>query len=207
MDFGELTGDDWARIIVYGILGIYIATTVPRLFRGNVFAALGALGLWGIVLLAVMAGYAYRAELRAVGDRIIAVVIPGTAIDTGDKEVTVIRRPDGQFVVNGSVAGRLIPFVLDTGASTVVLKAEDAAKMKIPTRQLVYDVEVSTANGRTLAAEIELPKLSIGALTQTGVRALVAKPGALSQNLLGMTFLNGLASFTISSDRLVMRGR
>lgn len=207
MDFGDVTADEWGKLLVYGVMATYLAMMVPRLFRGNFLAALGALIFWVVVLFGAVGGYAYRFELRAVADRVLAVMIPGTAIDTGEKEVTVIRRADGQFVVNGTVAGRLVPFVLDTGASTVVLRAEDVAKMKIPMRQLTYDVIVSTANGRTLTAETELPKLSIGALSQTGVRALVAKPGALAQNLLGMSFLNGLASFTISNDRLVMRGR
>ena len=137
----------------------------------------------------------------------MAVLIPGTPIDTDLKEVTVFRRPDGQFVVNGAVNGKRASFVLDTGASSVVIRSEDAAKMKIPIRTLTYDVEVSTANGRTLAADITVPKLSIGALAQDNVRALVARPGALHENLLGMSFLNGLASFTVTNDRLVLRGR
>ena len=160
-----------------------------------------------VVLVAALSGYAYRYELRGVADRVLAVLIPGTAIDTGQKEVTVFRRPDGQFVVNGAVNGRRVAFVLDTGASSVVLRAEDAAKMKIALAHLDYDVEVSTANGRTLAAEFSIPRLSIGAISQDNVRALIARPGALRENLLGMTFLNGLASFTVADDRLVMRGR
>ncbi len=207
MDFGDVTADDWGKLLVYGVLATYVAMTLPRLFRGNFIAALQTMIFWVVALFAVVAGYAYRFELRGVADRVLAAVVPGTAIETGDREVTVIRGPDGQFVVNGTVDGWLVPFVLDTGASTVVLRAEDAAKMKIPTRRLTYDIMVSTANGRTMTAETELAKLSIGTLSQTGVRALVARPGALTQNLLGMSFLNGLESFTISNDRLVMRGR
>ncbi len=207
MNWSEITPDDWAELVFYGAIATYVAVMIPKLFRGSVTAAIGALLFWAIVLFGAIAGYAYRVELRAVGERVIAVLVPGTAIETGAKEVTVFRRPDGQFAVNGSVDGRKITFMLDTGASAVVLRAEDAAKLGIPIHRLAYDIEVSTANGRTMAAEIELPRLSIGPIAEDQVRALVARPGALHENLLGMSFLGDLASFSMTSDRLVMRGK
>lgn len=207
MDWGELTQSDWADLLFYGVLATYFALTVPKLFRGNAKAAFGAVTFWIAVLFIAMAAYAYRYELRGVADRVMAMLVPGTVIETGDREVTVIRRPDGQFVVNGAVSGRRISFVLDTGASAVVLRAEDASKARIPVNRLTFDVEVATANGRTLAAETELPRLSIGSITQHDVKALVARPGALHENLLGMNFLNELSSFTVSNDKLVMRGK
>ena len=207
MDLSDITSAEWADLVMYGVLGTYMAWSIPRLFRGSFRAAVGALAFWGALLFAAVGGYAYRTELRAVTDRVMAVLIPGTPIDTDVREVTVFRRTDGQFVVNGNVNGKRASFVLDTGASSVVIRAEDAAKMKIPVRTLNYDVEVSTANGRAMAADITVPKLSVGAIAQENVRALVARPGALHENLLGMTFLNGLASFTVTNDRLVLRGR
>lgn len=207
MDWGELSRSDWLDLIIYGALATYFASAIPRLFRGNFRAALGALAFWAAILFVSVAGYAYRFELRGVTDRVMAMLIPGTAIETGPKEVTIIRRADGQFVVNGSVLGRRLPFVLDTGASAVVLRSEDAAKAHMPLGRLVYDVEVATANGRTLAAETVLPHLSIGSITQRDVKALIARPGALHENLLGMSFLNNLSSFTVSNDKLVMRGQ
>ena len=207
MDWNDITSAEWADIVMYGVIGTYMAWSIPRLFRGSFKAAIGALAFWSVLLFGAVGGYAYRTELRAVTDRMMAVLIPGTPIDTDVREVTIFRRTDGQFVVNGNVNGKRASFVLDTGASSVVIRAEDAAKMKLPVRTLTYDVEVSTANGRTLAADITVPRLSVGAIAQENVRALVAKPGALHENLLGMTFLNGLASFTVANDRLVLRGR
>lgn len=207
VDWTELTRADWADLLFYGLLAAYLAIMIPKLFRGNFMAALGALLFWSAALFVVVAGYAYRYELRGVADRMLAMLVPGTAIETGYKEVTVIRRADGQFVVNGSVSGRRIAFVLDTGASAVVLRAEDALKAKIPLDNLIFDVEVSTANGRALAAETEIPRLSVGSITERDVKALVARPGALHESLLGMTFLNSLASFTVSNDKLVLRGK
>ena len=93
------------------------------------------------------------------------------------------------------------------GAPAGGRRAEPAARLKIPVRALTYDVEVMTANGRGLAAEVLLPQLTIGPLTQFNVKALVERPGALHENLLGMSYLNRLESFTVSNDKLVLRGR
>lgn len=207
LDWSELTPSDWTRLIVYGAVATSLALAIPSLFRGRILVGLASLGLWAVVLAAALAGYAYRFELGTVAERVLAVLVPGTVVQSGPREVTVFRRPDGGFTIDSSVGKVRVAFTLDTGATSVVLRWEDAVRLKIPVRQLAYDVEVMTANGRGLAAEVVLPALTIGPLTQTGVKALVEKPGALHENLLGMSYLNRLDSFTVSNDKLVLRGR
>ena len=207
VDWSDVTAEDWTRILVYGAFATALALAIPGLFRGRLLAGLASLALWAALLAVVLTGYAYRFELGTVAERVMAVLVPGTPVETGPREVTVFRRPDGGFTVEGSVGKVRIPFTLDTGASSVVLRWEDALRLKIPVRQLAYDVEVMTANGRGLAAEVVLPSLTIGPLTQTNVRALVEKPGALHENLLGMSYLAKLESFTVANDKLVLRGR
>ena len=205
-DQADLTASDWVSILVYGGFAASVATAIPSLFRGRFSAGLAALAVWGLSLFAILAGYAYRTELATVADRVMGVLIPGTVVATGPHQVTVFRRPDGQFVLDVGVGASRLAFVLDTGASSVVLRAEDAAKLRSPLRRRVYDGEVSTANGHTLAAETTLPAMAIGPIMEAGVPALVARPGALHENLLGMSFLNRLESFTVTRDRLVMQG-
>ncbi|WP_237480531.1 retropepsin-like aspartic protease family protein [Lichenibacterium dinghuense] len=207
MDWNELTPSDWTRIIVYGGFAAVVATSIPGMFRGRMAAGLVNLALWAAILFAVLAGYSFRFELGTVAERVMAVLVPGTVVESGPREVTVFRRPDGGFTLDATVGHTRVPFTLDTGASSVVLRAEDAVRLKIPVRSLDYDVEVMTANGRGLAAEVVLPSLTIGPLTQVDVKALVEKPGALHENLLGMSYLNKLESFTVSNDKLVLRGR
>ena len=207
MDWSELTPSDWTEVVVYGALATFIATAIPSMFRGRIATGVLSLGLWGVILFAALAGYAYRFELGSIAERVMAVLLPGTVVETGAKEVTVFRRPDGGFTLDASVDKTRLSFTFDTGASAVVLRSEDATRLKIPVRQLYYDVEVMTANGRGLAAEVVLPSLAIGSLTQTNVKALVEKPGALHENLLGMSYLGKLESFTVTNDKLVLRGR
>jgi len=96
--------------------------------------------------------------------------------------------------------------IVDTGASSIVLTPEDAKKAGIDLEKLTYRVPVLTANGRTVAARIRLDEVAIGPLDRTKVEALVAREGALTQSLLGMSFLSRLRSYEFSGDFLTLRG-
>jgi aspartyl protease family protein len=104
------------------------------------------------------------------------------------------------------VQGASLGFLVDTGASTVVLKPADAEKAGIDVSALAFTVAVETANGTTYAAPIRLRSISIGPIQLTDVEALIAKPGNLKENLLGMSFLKRLRSYEVSGDFLTLRG-
>jgi len=65
---------------------------------------------------------------------------------------------------------------------------------------------VLTANGRTTAARVRLETVSIGPLQRDDVDALVAESKALTESLLGMSFLGRLRSYEFSGDFLSLRG-
>ena len=67
--------------------------------------------------------------------------------------------------------------LVDTGASTVVLKPADAQRLGIDVDRLRYSVPVQTANGTTYAAHVRLRNLTLGPISLNDVDALVAKPG------------------------------
>jgi aspartyl protease family protein len=104
------------------------------------------------------------------------------------------------------VNGKEISMIVDTGASSIVLRPEDARKAGIPVDDLTYSIPVLTANGRAMAARIQLDQVAIGPLDRKKVEALVAKEGALTQSLLGMSFLSRLRSYEFSGDFLTLRG-
>jgi aspartyl protease family protein len=175
--------------------------------RGQARETLTMIAGWLAIGLVVVAGYAYRFELAAVGNRVAGAVVPGLMLFGAGGEVTSSRDAGGHFSFSASANGRPIRVLFDTGASSVVLKAEDAAAIGIPAAQLSYSVNVRTANGLTQAAPITLRTLEIGGIREENVRAMVARPGQLFENLLGMSFLERLASYEVRGDQLILRGR
>ena len=184
---------------------IFVGGLVLTFYREQLSQALEAMLFWAVVGLLLVVGYSYRFELREVADRVIAELVPGHVAGHG-RNVEVVRGHGGDFAVAAHVNGTRIPMVLDTGASSVVLTQEAAKAAGLPIEVLNYTVNIDTANGRTRAAAVTLDRLAVGGLTERSVPALVAQPGQLKNNLLGMSFLNRLQSWEVRGDRLRMRG-
>ncbi len=122
---------------------------------------------------------------------------------TGD-ELIVRAGPNGHFMVDAVVDGVEIRFLVDTGASSVVLTAEDAERLGYRLDGLEYSERYRTANGEILGAPVVLPELRIGDLEIEDVRSSVIR-APLSTSLLGMTFLSRLESFEVRDEGLIMR--
>jgi len=119
---------------------------------------------------------------------------------------SVIVPPDqrGHFLVEGRIDGRRMEFMVDTGATVIALKAEDAAMLGIHPAEREFTALVSTANGKARAAPVNLDMVEISDLMVRDVAAMVMPEGALSDNLLGLSFLSRLRRFEYSSGKLVL---
>ena len=186
-------------------LVIFAGGLLLTLLRERLSQALEALLFWAVIGLLLVVGYSYRFELREVGDRVIAQVVPGHVAGQG-RRVEVMRDHGGDFAVGAHINGAHVPMVLDTGATSVVLTQAAAKAAGLPIEVLDYTVSVDTASGRTRAAPVTLDRLAVGGLIERSVPALVVQTGSLKNNLLGMTFLNRLESWEVRGDRLSMRG-
>jgi aspartyl protease family protein len=185
-----------------GMLTRYGGRAGPMLRDAVTWAALG---------LALIAAYSYRGELIPFAGRLAGELIPGSAMiveesPDGPVEVKIRKRLDGHFTARTEINGKPVSMIVDTGASTIVLRPEDAEKAGIDVSRLSYTVPVLTANGRTVAARVRLDSVSLGPLTRHKVDALVAQPRALTESLLGMSFLSRLRSYEFSGDFLTLRG-
>lgn len=131
-----------------------------------------------------------------------------SAVRHSDKRaVSVLIRKDntGKFTANGQINGTPAELLIDTGASAVMIRHSDAEKAGIATGTLSFTTPVQTANGTVYAASVRLRAITIGALRVDDVEALVAQPGNLNENLLGMSFLRRLTSYDVSGEFLTLR--
>jgi aspartyl protease family protein len=204
LDHGSFTKAALAAAVVAWLFG---SAASRRLRAGDFARAFGGALTWAALIVGLTGVYAYRYEFSDVANRVLAELSPGDFTIGQGGEVIVPRRLGGQFVLAAEVNGVPTTFLFDTGASTVVLRAEDARKMGVHVSGLDFDVGVTTANGSTLAAETVLDQLSVGLIVIRNVHALIARPGSLNENLLGMSFLDRLQSYSVERGRLVLKGR
>ncbi len=198
----------FARVAFGGALVLWLALAgARRAGPGGLVRLIGGVATWAMLIIGLTGVYAYRFELSDIADRVVAELLPDQPEIGRGGEVIVNRRLGGEFVIPAKVDGTAVAFVFDTGASTVVLRAQDAAKVGIDAAGLEFDAPVITANGAAMAASTRIDKISVGPIVVRNVRALVAKPGALSESLLGMSFLERLQSYSVERGRLVLKAR
>jgi aspartyl protease family protein len=158
-------------------------------------------------LAVVAARYADEAAHRPATDPSAAVLTipPAPAAQSESPNTVSIERDSrGHFAVTARIDGRPMGFMVDTGATAVALRASDAAMLGIHPMPRDFIDQVKTANGTVQAAEAQLGVIEIGALSVRDVKALVLPDRALSENLLGMSFLSRLRRFEYGSGRLIL---
>jgi aspartyl protease family protein len=202
--FAGLSRFDISSLGVKVIVVVFLGALVLALFRERFTQALESALIWAVIAVLLAVGYTYRFELKEVGDRILAELVPGHAATRG-RVVEISRSGNGNFGVTARVNGARVSMVLDTGASSVVLTQEAARAAGLPLEVLSYSVSVDTANGRTRAAPVTLDRIAVGGIVERSVPALIAQKGQLRTNLLGMSFLNRLEGWEVRGDRLVLR--
>jgi aspartyl protease family protein len=201
-----LFSDSGMSVLIGLVLLLFVGGSAIGMYRGRLSQGARDLAIWLILGAILVAGYGFRNEFRQIGH----LMPPGEAqsisrADGQEQAVRIRKRSDGHFVAKTEVNGVTVTMLVDTGASSVVLKPADARLAGVDVDRLTYSVPVQTANGTAYAAAVRLKRLSVGGITVDGIEALVAKPGTLGESLLGMTFLRRLRSYEFTGEFLTLR--
>lgn len=165
--------------------------------------------IWVLIILGLMAAYVFRFDLQDLGSRFTGGLIPGSPISTttddGKTSVTLVRADNGHFEAVAGVNGASVRFLVDTGATAIVLSAQDATSAGIDINALSFSIPTQTANGTGYSARATIENLYLGGIERENLRIMVAQPGRLNQSLLGQQFLESLSSYEKRGDRLTLR--
>jgi aspartyl protease family protein len=203
--FPEALGDktEGPRFVQLGII-LTVCLGSLAASRQRLTTMAGQLLAWVALGFIIVAIYGYRDELADVGRRVMAELRPTHGEETQGGEMIFTRAADRQFWIDAQVDGVAIRFMVDTGASSVVLNLADAARLGFPRSSLKFTQEFWTANGRTRGAPVTLREVRIGSIRFSNVEASVNQ-GELSESLLGMHLLEKLSSVEMRGDRLIIR--
>lgn len=144
----------------------------------------------GVMLRAIVA---QEAQLKINGREIrlgMGMDTGGIAAREAGASVEVVMNSNGQFITNGKINGRVVEFLVDTGANTVSMTAEDARVLGIDYKIIGERGASSTAGGVVAAWRVQLASVQIGAIMVKSVQATVREAPRMSPILLGMTFLS-----------------
>ena len=115
---------------------------------------------------------------------------PGTGKSDTRPKVSLAQTRNGMFVVDAAINGASLPFIVDTGATTVSLDAAMAQQIGLNYQKGTPGWS-GTANGNVRSWHVKLDSIAVGPIILYGVDATVREgPGTGGVGLLGMTFLS-----------------
>lgn len=159
--------------------------------------------IWSLIGLIIIALYAYRFEFNNFKERISGEINPTSAQLNQQGQLIINISDDSHFYVKILINKKPILFMIDTGASDIVLNLQDAIKIGVNPKNLIFNRQFQTANGRVLGASIILKEVEISGIKFKDVRASVTN-GEMGVNLLGMSFLRRFGKYEFYQDRLIL---
>lgn len=205
---GALAGQGGQVSLVYlSVLAVALlisAVSFRRLSGTTIARNLRYGALWVVIFVVLAGGYSYRNEVKTISQRIMGDLVPGYGGVTGTNEVTYTRAEDGHFYIDAESARVPIRFLVDTGASLIVLSPGDAQRLGFDLARIQFDRYFETANGTVRGASAVLSELWLGERVLRNVPVSINE-APMSNSLLGMAFLEQLESIEVRGDRLVLR--
>ncbi len=190
-----MSGDDIGQLTYLALLGAAIAAYFIADNRQSLSHNLRQAITWGLLFLGIIAAY-------GLWDGIRAEVMPRQAL-VAEGTIEVPRGQDGHYHLVLRLNDTPISFIVDTGASDVVLTRSDAARIGIDPDTLIYLGRASTANGEVRTAPTYVEQVDLNGITDRNMRVLV-NDGEMQGSLLGMSYLSRFDSLEIRGDRLIL---
>lgn len=122
---------------------------------------------------------------------------------SGTGQIVVPRSRDGHYYLTALINGADVRFVVDTGATDMVLTQDDAKRAGLDLDQLTYLGRAFTANGEVNTALVKLDIVQLGEITDHNVAAVVNQ-GPMEQSLLGMQYLQRWGRIEIANNELIL---
>lgn len=191
-----MTGDDYGRVIYLMLLLVAIGGYFLVANRDRLGQALQQGAIWGLIIVGLAAGWNLWQDIAQPST-------PRQSVITGEARVEVPRARDGHYYLTLEMNGTPIRFVVDTGATDVVLTTQDASSIGIDPDDLAYLGQARTANGTVRTARIRIDDVRLGEFTDRNLPAWVNE-GQMETSLLGMAYLQMFDRIEIAQDRLVL---
>jgi aspartyl protease family protein len=189
-----MTSDTTASLIYLVLLGCAVGGWFLVQNRNGVGKMMQQAMIWGFLFLGVIAAYGLWSDVQRQ-------TAANQMLRLGDGQIIVPRQPDGHYYLTLALNGENIRFVVDTGASDMVLTRSDAGRAGLEPDSLNFTGTAATANGTVRTAPVRIDTVRLGDITDTDVRASV-NDGEMFGSLLGMRYLEKWGRIEISGGEL-----
>lgn len=190
-----MSTDQIMQLTYLVLLGVAIGGSAIVAGRNNMGKIAQQAAIWALIFIGVIGAY-------GLWDDINRDVNPRQAMIDAST-VSVPRSFDGHYHLILDINGTPVEFIVDTGASQVVLSQRDAARIGLDPADLTYSGSANTANGVVRTAPVVLDQVGLEGITDRNVPAVV-NGGGMDRSLLGMTYLGLYNRIEITNGELVL---
>ena len=192
----DLDADTFARLGYLGLLGAAVLMWFVTQNRQSLGKTLQQALIWVFLFIGVIAVVGLWEDIRSAS-------APAGRMTTTDNSVVAPRARDGHYYLQLLVNGKPVDFLVDTGASQIVLSQQDASRIGIDVNDLNYFGRALTANGEVRTAPTKLDDVVLGPFTDRGLTAWVNE-GDMDRSLLGMEYLQRFSTLQINPQSLTL---
>jgi aspartyl protease family protein len=203
MNLSNIDNSQLPNLIYFSVLLIFLVSSL--FFRSNlkiselVKQMLG----WIIIILIILVIYSFRYDIYSIKDRISRELFPSKIMQVGEKQIAIAIANDGHFYADIYVNAKLVRFMVDTGASDIVLNLSDAKRVGIKIDNLLSFKQYQTANGLISSGLAKVSEMQMAGFVFQDVIVSV-NDSDMGTSLLGMSFLQRFKKYEFYQDRLVL---
>ncbi|MGB1337325.1 retropepsin-like aspartic protease family protein [Planktomarina sp.] len=193
-----MRGDSLASLGYLALLLLALGGAYLASHRQSVGKSLQMALVWGMIFMGCMAIYGLWGDIsRDYGRKSLPIT-------QQDGAIAMPRASDGHYYVTAEVNGTEIEFLVDTGASDIVLSRADAARIGFDLDKLAFSGSARTANGVVPIAYGRLKTMRLGHHLDQAVSVSI-NGGEMDKSLLGMSYLGRFGRIEMTQDQLILR--
>jgi aspartyl protease family protein len=193
MSGDSLASLGYSALLLLALGGAYLASHSQSVGKSLQMAL-----VWGMIFMGCMAIYGLWGDIsRDYGRKSLPIT-------QQDGAIALPRASDGHYYVTANVNGTEIEFLVDTGASDIVLSRLDAARIGFDLDRLAFLGSARTANGVVPIAYGRLKTIRLGNHLDQAVSVSI-NGGEMDKSLLGMSYLGRFGRIEMTQDQLILR--
>ncbi|MEL6464546.1 MAG: TIGR02281 family clan AA aspartic protease [Pseudomonadota bacterium] len=192
-----MSGDSIAQLIYLGAFALVLGGGFLLTSKLKLGKTLQMAATWVLIFLGAIAVVGLWGDIQE------DLLVNQTRFDE-EGTITVPRSRDGHYYLTLDINGQPTDFIVDTGATDIVLNRADAQAVGLDPSNLNFLGRAATANGEVRTATVRLDTVAIGPHEDTNVPAVV-NDGELGQSLLGMGYLQRWGRIEITGGEMTLR--
>lgn len=191
-----MTPDSLASLLYLGLLGAVVLGYFLLQNRQRLGVLSQQAAIWALIFIGVIAAVGLWGDITRT--------VPDTRANiAADGRIVIPRAPDGHYYLTLGLNDTPVRFIVDTGASDMVLTVQDAERVGIDTAKLRFFGRAASANGTVRTAPVRLDSVALGQMLDRNITAQVSE-GEMPGSLLGMEYLSRFSSVRIEGGQMIL---